>query len=97
MITGIKNLSHEIMLNNNEITSSNEENVIDLLLDSKLDFEIQIGSLYRKAGQKINKCPSKVKELLKSRSKKLTTYYSILSLSLSLLTALKCGCLRHAI
>ena len=45
MITGITNLSHEIMLNNNEITSSNEENVIDLLLDSKLDFEIQIGSL----------------------------------------------------
>ena len=33
---GSKELSHEIMLNNNEITSSNEEKLLGILLDSKL-------------------------------------------------------------
>ena len=54
MVIGSKDLSHEIMLNENEITSSNEEKLIGKLLDSKLNFESQLGSLYRKAGQKIN-------------------------------------------
>ena len=44
MVIGSRDLSHEIMLNNNKITSSNEE---------KLNFVSHIGSLCRKAGQKI--------------------------------------------
>ena len=51
MVNGSNDLSHEITLNENEITSSNEEKLIGKLLDSKLNFESQIGSLYRKAGQ----------------------------------------------
>ena len=51
---GSKDLPHKIMLNNNEITSSNEEKQLGLLLDSKLNFESHIGLLCGKASQKIN-------------------------------------------
>ena len=54
MIIGSKDLSHMIMLNNNEITSSSEEKLLGILLDTKLNFESHIGSLGRKADQKIN-------------------------------------------
>ena len=54
MVMGSRDLSHEIILNNNKITSSNEEKLLGVFLDSKLNFESHIGSLYRKAGQKIN-------------------------------------------
>ena len=54
MVIGSKDLSHQIMLNNNEITSSNEEKLSSILLDSKLNFESHISSLCRKAGRKIN-------------------------------------------
>ena len=54
MIIGSRDLSHEIMLNNNKFTSSNEEKLLGIFLDSKLSFESHIGSLCRKAGQKIN-------------------------------------------
>ena len=50
----IRDLSHEIILNNNKITSSNEEKVLGIFLDCKLNFESHIGSLCRKAGQKIS-------------------------------------------
>ena len=39
---------------NNVITSSNEEKLFCILLDSKLNFESHISSLCRNAGQKIN-------------------------------------------
>ena len=44
--------SHKIIFNNNEIASSNEEKILDILLDSKLNFESHIISLCKKAGQK---------------------------------------------
>ena len=72
MVIGIRDLSHEIMLNNSTITSSNEEKLLGIFLDSKLNFESHIASLCRKAGQK-SKCHSQVKELPYIRSNKLPT------------------------
>ena len=54
MVIGSRDLSHEIMLNNNKITSSNEEKLSGIFLDSKQNFESHIVSLCRKAGQKIS-------------------------------------------
>ena len=54
MVIGSRDLSHDIILNNNKITSSNEEKLLRIFLDSKLNFESHIGSLSRKAGQEIS-------------------------------------------
>ena len=54
MVIGSRDLSHEIMLNDSKITSSNEKKLLGIFLDSKLNFESYIGSLCRNAGQKIN-------------------------------------------
>ena len=54
MVIGSRDLSHEIMSNNNKIACSNEEKLLSIFLESKLNFESHIGSLCRKAGQKIS-------------------------------------------
>ena len=54
IVIGDDDPSHKIILNNNEIASSNEEKLLSILLDSKLNFEPHLTSLYKKAGQKLN-------------------------------------------
>ena len=84
MVIGSRDLSHEIMLNNNKITSSNEEKLLGIFLDSKLNFESYIGSLCRKAGQKMSAL-ARLKNYLTSDQINLLLNSVI---SLSLLTAL---------
>ena len=67
---GSKDLSHEIMLNNSKITSSNEEKLLGIFLESKLNFESHIGSLCRKTGQNINAL-AKLKNYLTSNQRNL--------------------------
>ena len=40
MVIGSRDLSHEIVLNNSKITSPNEEKLVSIFLDSKLNFGI---------------------------------------------------------
>ena len=54
LVIGSKDPPHKIMLNNNEISSSNEEKLLAIFLVMKLNFESHICSLFRKAGQNIN-------------------------------------------
>ena len=70
MVIGNRDLSHGITLNNNEITSPNEEKLLGILRDSKLNFEIHIGPLFRKAGQEISSL-ARLKKLLYSDQKNL--------------------------
>ena len=51
MVIGSRDLSHQ-MLNNSKITSSNEEKLLGIFVDSKLNFESHIGSICRTASQK---------------------------------------------
>ena len=46
--------THKNFLNNNEISSSDEEKLLGILLDSKLNFDSHITSLCKKAGQKLS-------------------------------------------
>ena len=46
--------SQKIILNDNEIACFNEGKLLGTLLESKLNFECHITSLYKKAGQKIS-------------------------------------------
>ena len=54
IVVGDDSPSHKIILNNNEIACSNEERLLGILLDSKLNFESHIISLCKKAGQKLS-------------------------------------------
>ena len=50
---GEDNPSHKIILNNIGITSSNEEKLLGILLDSKLNFDSHITFHFKKADQKL--------------------------------------------
>ena len=65
MIIGSKDPPHKIMLNNNEITSSNEKKLEGILLGSKLNFLSHASSLCWKADQKLN-AVARLKYYLKS-------------------------------
>ena len=54
MVIGSGDLSHEIIVNNSKITSSNEEKLLGISLDTKLNLERHIASICRNAGQKVN-------------------------------------------
>ena len=45
---------HKIILNNNEIASSNGEKLLDILLNSKLNFDSHVTFLFKKANQKLS-------------------------------------------
>ena len=51
-VIGNDDPSHKIILNNNETASFNEEKILGIVLDSKLNFEFHIISLCKKAWQK---------------------------------------------
>ena len=52
IVIGDDDPTQKIILNNNEIASSNEEKLLGILLDSKLNFDSHITFLCKKAGQK---------------------------------------------
>ena len=54
IVIGDDDPNQKIILNNNEIVSSNEEKLLGILLDSKLNFDSHITSLCKKAGQKLS-------------------------------------------
>ena len=47
-------LPKKLILNNNEISSSNEEKLLGIILDSKLNFDSHITSFCKKAGIKLS-------------------------------------------
>ena len=60
MVISSKDLSHGIILNNNEITSPNPEKLLGILVDSKLNFENHIDPISEKRPK--NKCHIQVKK-----------------------------------
>ena len=59
-VIGDNDLSHKIVLNSKRITSSNEEKLLGMLLDSKLNSDSHIISLYKKVGKNLKRvCQNK--------------------------------------
>ena len=54
IVIGDDDPTQKIILNNDEIASSNEEKLLGILLDSKFDFDSHTKSLCKKAGQKLS-------------------------------------------
>ena len=54
IVIGNNDHVHKIILNNNKFASSNEEKILGILSDSKLNFDSHITSLCQKAGENIN-------------------------------------------
>ena len=54
IVIGDDDSSHKIILNNNEIACSSEENLLGIPLNSKLSFDSHITSLCKKAVQKLS-------------------------------------------
>ena len=54
IVIGNDDPSHKIILNNNEFASSNEEKLLGIFLDCKLNLVSHITSLFKKAGQKLS-------------------------------------------
>ena len=55
IVIGDNDPSHKIIWNNNQIVRSNEEKLLGILLDSKLNFDSYITSLCKKTGQKFTR------------------------------------------
>ena len=53
IVIGDDDPNQKMILNNNEIASSNEEKLLGILLDGKLNFDSHITSLCKKAGQNL--------------------------------------------
>ena len=54
IVIGDGDPTQKIILNNNEIASSNKKKLLGILLDSKVNFNSHITSLCKKAGQKLS-------------------------------------------
>ena len=54
IVIGDDDSSHKTIFSNNQITSSNEEKLLGILLESKLNFDSRITSLFKKADQKLS-------------------------------------------
>ena len=55
IVIGDNDPSHKIIWNNKQIVRSNEEKLLGILLDSKLNFDSHITSLCKKTGQKFTR------------------------------------------
>ena len=54
IVIGDNDPSHIIILNNNEIASSNEEKLLGIILDRKLNFDFHKTAICKKSGQKVS-------------------------------------------
>ena len=77
--------TQKIILNNNEIAGSNEEKLLGILLDSKLNFDSHITSLCKKADQKLSALARISHYLTQDQKLLLLTILSVVKSSIQLL------------